>query len=83
MNRHLNANCNGKPRMIGRWLGRVSAVATVLCCASARAYADVAPIVAQMKVDKSGGKNYVVESLITVVLIGGVLFLICKSSRRT
>lgn len=40
------------------------------------------PVLAQVSVTKSGTKNYVVESLVTVALFGLALFVICKSSRR-
>ena len=42
-----------------------------------------APLLAQVKVTQSGGKNYVVESLVVVVLFGAALFVVCKTSRRS
>ena len=41
------------------------------------------PLLAQIKVSETGGKNYVVESLVVVVLFGAALFVVCKTSRRT
>ena len=37
---------------------------------------------AQVTIQKSGTKNYVVESLVFVALVGTAVFVICKSSRR-
>jgi hypothetical protein len=37
---------------------------------------------AQVTIQKSGTKNYVVESLVFVALVGTAIFVICKSSRR-
>ena len=41
------------------------------------------PLLAQVKVTQSGGKNYVVESLVVVALFGLALFVVCKTSRRS
>ena len=41
------------------------------------------PLLAQVKVTQSGGKNYVVESLVVVALFGAALFVVFKTSRRT
>lgn len=56
--------------------------AGVVVSACARAEAALAPLVAQVTVDSSGGKNYIVEILVTVALFGLALWVICKSSRR-
>jgi len=50
--------------------------------AACRAGDTFLPLLAQVTVTKSGTKNYVVESLVTVALFGLALFVICKSSRR-
>ena len=39
-------------------------------------------VLAQVTIQKSGTKNYVVESLVFVALVGTAIFVICKSSRR-
>ena len=39
-------------------------------------------LLAQVTIQKSGTKNYVVESLVFVALVGTAIFVICKSSRR-
>ena len=41
------------------------------------------PVLAQIKTTQSGGKNYVVESLVVVALFGAALFVVCKTSRRS
>jgi hypothetical protein len=41
------------------------------------------PLLAQVKVTQTGGKNFVVESLVVVVLFGVALFVVCKTSRRS
>ena len=68
--------------MIRFWLARAVAAAGLFCASAAQAQSAMHPVLAQLKVTPAGAKNYVVETLITVVLIGGVLFIICKSSRR-
>jgi hypothetical protein len=39
-------------------------------------------VLAQVTIKQSGGRNWVVEGLVIVALIGAALFVICKSSRR-
>jgi hypothetical protein len=63
--------------------GWIAGMCLAMSAAGAHAQAELVPLVAQVKVSSSSARNYVVESLVTVVLMGGVLFLICKSSRRT
>jgi hypothetical protein len=41
------------------------------------------PLLAQVKITQTGGKNYVVESLVVVALFGAALFVVCKTSRRS
>jgi hypothetical protein len=77
-------NCKLKiGRRIRTWFAMLVAAAGFWCASAARAQAIVDPVLAQVKVTQTGGKNYIVESVITVALIGGVLFIICKSSRRS
>jgi hypothetical protein len=61
----------------------VTSVGTTVLAAATSYGGEVIPqVLAQVNVTKGGGKNYVVESLVTVVLIGITLFVVCKSSRR-
>jgi hypothetical protein len=77
--------------MIRNWLYcLVAAVSLTLATATmahayevARSALAEAPVLAQVKVTQSGGKNYVVESLVVVVLFGVALFVVCKTSRRS
>ncbi|HEY3966390.1 MAG TPA: hypothetical protein VGM05_17650 [Planctomycetaceae bacterium] len=69
--------------MIRTWLSRGVAVAGLLCTTATQVQAAMAPVFAQIKVTEAGTKNYVLETLITVALIGGTLFVICKTSRRS
>jgi len=59
-----------------------ASVVALFAPAVCRANDMVVPVLAQVTVTKSGAKNYIVESLVTVVLVGLALFVICKSSRR-
>lgn len=59
------------------------AAAGLWCASATQACAGLVPVLAQMKVTEANAKNYVLESLVTVALIGGVLFIICKTSRRS
>lgn len=71
--------------MIRNWLtGLVAAVGLTQATATlAQAYEVSLPVLAQIKTTQTGGKNYVVESLVVVVLFGVALFVICKTSRRS
>lgn len=70
--------------MIGKWLTRLTAAGALVSLAAgfAQAAATSAAVLAQVTIQKSGTKNYIVESLVFVALIGTALFVICKSSRR-
>lgn len=57
----------------GFWSGAVVAIG--------RADEALTPVLAQVTTTKSG-KNYVVEAIITVVLIGLAVWAICKTSHR-
>lgn len=57
--------------------------ASVLWTGAVRAYAGTLPLFGQIKVSEAGGKNYVVEGVVTVALMGLALFVVCKTSRRT
>ena len=70
--------------MIRNWLtgllaamGFSQATATV-----AQAYEVSLPVLAQIKTTDANAKNYVVQSLVVVVLFGVALFVVCKTSRR-
>ncbi len=69
--------------MIRTWLSGGAAVAGLMCATATQVHAAMLPVLAQMKVTEAGTKNYVLETLITVALIGGTLFIICKTSRRS
>ena len=71
--------------MIRKWLTGLLAVAGLsqATVALAQAYETSLSVLAQVKVTQSSGKNYVVESLVVVVLFGAALFVICKTSRRS
>jgi hypothetical protein len=49
---------------------------------SAMAASSSLAVLAQVTIQKSGTKNYVVESLVFAALVGTAIFVICKSSRR-
>ncbi|MBI3864432.1 MAG: hypothetical protein HY290_21325 [Planctomycetia bacterium] len=68
--------------MINRWITTTAAVASVLCALSAQVQAAALPVLAQVKVSETGGKTFILEGLVTVVLMGGALFVVCKTSRR-
>jgi len=53
-----------------------------LAASSAQAAACSLAVPAQVTVQKSGTKNYILESLVFVALVGTAIFVICKSSRR-
>ena len=72
--------------MIRNWLmGLLAAVGLSQATATlAQAYEHSLPVLAQgIKVTNPNAKNYVVESLVVVVLFGAALFVICKTSRRS
>jgi hypothetical protein len=71
--------------MIRNWMtGFLAAVGLSQAAATlAQACEYSLPVLAQIKVSNPGGKNYVVESLVVVVLFGAALFVVCKTSRRS
>jgi len=69
---------NPFPRLATIGASALALSAPAIC----RANDVVVPVLAQVTITKSGTRNYVVESLVTVVLVGLALFIICKSSRR-
>jgi hypothetical protein len=71
--------------MIRNWLmGLLAAVVLSQATATlAQAYESSLPVLAQIKVTNPNAKNYVVESLVVVVLFGAALFVVCKTSRRS
>jgi hypothetical protein len=70
--------------MIRKWLTGLTAAVTLYWLASgwAEASGTSLGVLAQVTVKQSGGRNWVVEGLVIVALIGAALFAICKSSRR-
>jgi hypothetical protein len=48
----------------------------------AQASATGSALLAQVTLKQAGARNWVVEGIVVVVLIGIALFVICKSSRR-
>jgi len=70
--------------MIRNWLTRLLAAVglTQATATLAQAYEVSLPVLAQIKTTQAGAKNYVVESLVVVVLFGAALYVICKTSRR-
>lgn len=72
----------------GDWMRRgMAAVAVWLLPAALSAHEHISAheqwggLLAQT-LTKTGGKNYIVESIVTVALFGMALWAICKSSRR-
>jgi hypothetical protein len=64
-------------------LGLAAAGAILGVTATSTLAASTSPAtLAQVTIQKSGTKNYVVESLVFVALVGTAIFVICKSSRR-
>jgi hypothetical protein len=70
--------------MIRKGMTGLSAAVTLSWLAPAWAEASGTRLgtLAQVTVKQSGGRNWVVEGLVIVALIGAALFAICKSSRR-
>jgi len=70
--------------MIRRVLTGVTAVAALPSIGAGLAQASVtgSALLAQVTVKQAGTRNWIVESIVVVVLIGLALFVICKSSRR-
>jgi len=70
--------------MIRRGLTGITAAAAMqsLATGMAQAGATGSALLAQVTVKQAGTRNWVVESIVVVVLIGIALFVICKSSRR-
>jgi len=69
--------------MIRNWLARTATAVGIFFVALAQAEASLPPVLAQLKVTQANAKNYIVESLVTVALMGGALFVVCKTSRRS
>jgi hypothetical protein len=77
--------------MIRNWLsGFMAAVSFFFATSSIAKASEITqsilahePLFAQIKTTQTGGKNYVVEGLVVVVLFGAALFVVCKSSRRS
>ncbi len=70
--------------MIRKCILGLAAAGAVLGASATSALAASAPLatLAQVTIQKSGTRNYVVESLVFVALVGAAIFVICKSSRR-
>ncbi len=70
--------------MIRKWLTGLTAAVTWHWFASQGAEASESSlgVLAQVTIKQSGSRNWVVEGLVVVALIGAALFAICKSSRR-
>jgi hypothetical protein len=70
--------------MIRKCIAGLTAVGTILgvTATSVHAASTSLAVLAQVTIQKSGTKNYVVESLVFVALVGTAIFVICKSSRR-
>lgn len=65
--------------------GGLAALSVWLAPAALRAGESWALVLAQgggVSLSKSGGKSFIVESVVTVALFGIALWVICKSSRR-
>jgi hypothetical protein len=69
-----------------RWLTglTVAAAAQSITAGLAQASATGLSLLAQggVTMKQAGARNWVIESLVVVVLVGVALFVICKSSRR-
>jgi hypothetical protein len=70
--------------MIRKCIPGLAAAATILGVTATSVLAASTPLatLAQVTIQKSGTKNYIVESLVFVALVGTAIFVICKSSRR-
>jgi hypothetical protein len=70
--------------MIRRGLTGITAAAAMqsLTAGFVQASATGSALLAQVTVKQAGARNWIVESIVVVVLIGIALFVICKSSRR-
>jgi len=70
--------------MIRSWLTGMTAAAVMqsLTAGLAQASATGSALLAQVTVKQAGTRNWVIEGIVVVVLIGIALFVICKSSRR-
>lgn len=70
--------------MIRKGLAGLAAAAALNSIAAGLAQAGPAalPVLAQVSVQKTGGPNYVIPSLVVAALFGLALFVICKTSRR-
>jgi hypothetical protein len=70
--------------MIRRGLTGITAAAAIQSLTAGLAQASVtgSALLAQVTVKQAGARNWIVESIVVVVLIGIALFVICKSSRR-
>lgn len=67
---------------VSRLIRAGAAAGALAATACARADGALSPLLAQATVDTGGGKNYIVEILVTLALFGLALWVICKSSRR-
>ena len=68
--------------MMRNWLAATVMALGFLGTCAADVHAGTTPVLAQFKTTAANSKNYVVESLVTVVLMGGALYVICRTSRR-
>ena len=69
-------------QIVSRLIRAGATAGALAATACARAEGGLSPLVAQVTVDSGGGKNYIVEILVTLALFGLALWVICKSSRR-
>jgi hypothetical protein len=70
------------PKIRGMFLKGASALAVLGVTEFCRAADRLSPVLAQVKIDKTGGKNYIVEIIVSLIVIGLPLWAVCKSSRR-
>jgi hypothetical protein len=79
----LARTATSTPIVIRNWSARTAIAAGIFFVSLAQAEASPPPVLAQLKVTQANAKNYIVESLVTVALMGGALFIVCKTSRRS
>jgi hypothetical protein len=70
------------PKIRGVFLKGATALAVLGVTALCRAAEALSPVLAQVKIDKTGGKNYIVEIIVSIIVIGLPLWAVCKSGRR-
>ncbi|MBS0263048.1 MAG: hypothetical protein JSS02_13980 [Planctomycetes bacterium] len=68
--------------MMRNWLLATALALGIGSTSAADVQAGPTPVLAQIKVTSANAKSYIVESLVTVALVGGALFVICRTSRR-